>query len=100
MSVSYAAYAGTVPSAIARCKRILKAAGFPWWEVKGRYTPFDNQQIHTPGIRVRRVGYSTNVAVQVNVERGDHGLVEALAVSTLRDAGLPFDDRGWLACSE
>lgn len=81
---------------------MLLAAGFPWSVTTGRYQPYCNTQRTTFGVRVTRIGISESVSV--NVWGGEHHprdttrLMEALAIATLREAGMPFDDRGWLAC--
>jgi hypothetical protein len=95
-------YLGEHTSAIARAKKVLLAAGFPWSTKKGRYQPFFNTQVVTPGVTITRVGYSDTVAVHVRegrvLNREDRRWIEVLAIATLREAGLPFDDRGWLEC--
>lgn len=97
-------YKGEFTSAIARAKKILIAAGFPWSTTTGRYLPFAGTQTTTRGVRVARVGCSDTVAVHVygytftGANEAERKLVNALAIATLREAGLPFDDRGWLAC--
>lgn len=99
-------YKGEVKSAIARAKRVLLAAGFPWSKTTGRYHPFASTQKTTHGVKVTRVGCSNEVALHVRWRdyesgteaRSERHLIEALAVATLREAGLPFDDRGWLKC--
>jgi len=97
-------YPGTWKSGIARCKKVLLAAGFVWSTTTGRYTPFNNQQKTTRGVRVTRVGCSKTVAVHARGyefrPRDDARWVEALAIATLREAGLPMDDRGWMECAE
>lgn len=95
-------YAGEYQSAIARAKKVLLAAGFAWSTSTGRYHPFANTKVTTPGVRVTRIGCSDAVAVHAYAsgygERESRRWTEALAIATLRDAGLPFDDRGWLEC--
>ncbi len=98
-------YEGEYQSAIARAKRILLAAGFPWAVKRGRYTPFFNQQTVSRGVKVTRIGVSETIALHASgywsAATGDRDTsrwVHALAVATLREAGMPFDDRGWLAC--
>lgn len=101
-------YPGEYKSAIAKAKKILVAAGFPWSVTTGRYQPYGNTQVTTRGIRVTRVGYSSTVALHSygytgsfsSALDGERRLIEALAIATLREAGMPFDDRGWLACGE
>lgn len=96
-------YPGQYLSAIARAKKVLLKAGFPWSKTVGRYSPFGGQRV-SRGVRVQRIGLSETVAVHVygysyyRSEDEEGRLVHALAIATLRDAGMPFDDRGWLAC--
>ena len=90
-------------SAIARSKRVLLAAGFPWSVITGRYSAYGNTQKVTTGIHVWRVGVSKTVSVNwrgeiFSTDFDSRTLRVALAVSALRDAGLPYDDRGWLEC--
>lgn len=102
------AYPGTYQAAIARAKRVLIAAGFPWSKTSGRYSPFTNEQVTTLGMRVTRIGCSTSVSVSVHgwsrlpftseLKERMH-FMQKWAVITLREAGLPFDDRGWLECA-
>lgn len=98
-------YPGEYRSAIARAKKVLVAAGFPWSTITGRYTPFNNTQKVTAGVTVRRIGCSETVSLHTRDRdlytaeaSEDRRLMQALAIMTLREAGLPFDDRGWLAC--
>lgn len=98
-------YAGAYQSAIARAKKILIAAGFPWSVTSGRYSPFFNEQTTSAGVRVTRMGCSETITIHVHdpitpAVREDRRLINALAIATLRDAGMPFDDRGWLACGK
>lgn len=104
MNDTVAKYDGSCQACIARCKKVLKAAGFAWGTIKGRYSPFDNQQRVTKGIRAHRVGCSNNVAVGAIGYTHSDGyeearMMETLAIVTLRDAGLPIDDRGWIVCA-
>lgn len=89
-------------SGIAKAKRILVNAGFPWSVTTGRYSPFGGTQKTTPGIRVTRIGCSESISVSAwgmtRRNRDASNWMEALAIATLRQAGMPFDDRGWLAC--
>lgn len=87
-------------SGIARAKKILIAAGFPWSVTSGRYSPFAQTQTTTRGVRVTRVGRSGTISVHVYREenRDTWRWMNALAVATLQDAGMPFDERGWLTC--
>lgn len=86
-------------SAIAKAKRILTRAGFPWGRIEGRYTPFDNQQRVVPGIFVSRVGCSGTIALAWRGERPPGPVrAERVAIDVLRAANMPFDDRGFLAC--
>lgn len=103
--MSMHSYTGDYRSAIARAKKVLVAAGFPWSVKKGRYTPYFNQQTVSKGVKVTRIGCSESIAIHVSgywtASEGDRSTnrwIEALAIATLREAGLPFDDRGWLAC--
>lgn len=105
VDMSQHSYEGTYQSAIARAKKVLTAAGFPWSVTTGRYHPFASTKRSTDGVKVSRVGCSETIALHVRVERwahvadfSGHHLIEGLAIATLREAGLPFDDRGWLAC--
>lgn len=94
-------YAGEYRSGIARAKKILLAAGFPWSKTTGRYAFFDSTQRTADGVRVTRVGCSNTIATYVINKYGswdESRLIEMLAIATLREAGLPFDDRGWLEC--
>lgn len=101
-------YAGQFRSGIIRAKKILLAAGFPWSVTTGRYYPYGNEQRTSAGVRVQRIGCSSTISV--NVYDGvrhygpsaseDRRWMLALAVQALRDAGLPFDDRGWLECED
>lgn len=98
-------YAGEYRSAIARAKRILLAAGFQWSVTTGRYQPFANTQVTTRGVRVTRVGCSDTVALHIwgdtltsDAARQRRREMMASALETLRAAGMPFDDRGWLEC--
>lgn len=100
-------YAGEFKSAINRAKKVLVAAGFPWSVTSGRYQPFFNEQKTSDGVRVTRVGCSETIAIHIHdgnkmgeAARADRRLMEALAIATLREAGMPFDDRGWLACGK
>lgn len=100
-------YAGTWKSAIARAKKVLVAAGFPWSVTAGRYTPFFNRQTTTKGVRVTRVGCSDTVSMSVwgyvhSTSEADREIVrwmQALAIQAMREAGLPVDDRGWIDCA-
>ncbi len=96
-------YQGDYKSAIARAKRILLAAGFPWSKTTGRYSPFADTKRTSHGVRVTRVGCSTTIALHAYLgryaERGHTKLIEACAIATLREGGLPFDDRGFLDCT-
>ena len=96
-------YVGHFRSAIARAKRALLKAGIPWSVTTGRYTPFDSQQVTTYGVRVWRVGCSTNISASVHggshKPREEIHALAAKARDVLRAAGLPFDDRGWLHCT-
>ncbi len=90
---------------------LVFVAGFvsDWvWAAYIAYTaerrPFDNQQRVTKGIRAHRVGCSNNVAVGAIGYTHSDGyeearMMETLAIVTLRDAGLPIDDRGWIVCA-
>lgn len=94
-------YAGEYRSAIARAKRVLAKAGIPWSVTTGRYQPFFNPQKTTKGVRVTRIGVSETVHMSAwgfthSVEESRD--LERRALEALRTAGLPFDDRGWLAC--
>jgi len=98
-------YPGDYRSAIARAKKVLTKAGFPWSTTTGRYAPYGSEQVTTDGVRVSRVGVSETVALHVHSAgwlsggaKEEYRLINALAIATLREAGLPFDDRGWLAC--
>ena len=99
-------YPGEFKSAIAKAKKILVAAGFPWSVTTGRYQPYFNEQVTTRGVRVSRVGCSESIALHVygythdisEERKQERRMMEALAIATLREAGMPFDDRGWLAC--
>lgn len=98
-------YAGEYLSAIARAKKILTAAGFPWSRSTGRYSAFGGTKKTTDGVRVVRVGCSETVCLHVYqrydyspTHREEYRWIDALAIATLRDAGMSFDDRGWLAC--
>lgn len=100
-------YAGLFRSGIVRAKKVLIAAGFPWSTTTGRYHPFANEQRTTNGVKVTRVGCSGTIAIHVHSHAWTHGntgaredicWIQALAIATLREAGMPFDDRGWLEC--
>lgn len=90
-------YAGNYKSGIVRAKKILITAGFPWSKTTGRYHPFANTQTTSNGVRVTRVGCSGTIALHVRAIV-DAKLIETLAIVALRDAGLNFDERGWLDC--
>lgn len=98
-------YSGNFKSGIVRAKKALIAAGFPWSVTTGRYHPFANEQRTTSGVRVTRLGCSGTITISVydgnrmgSEARDTRRWVEALAIATLREAGMPFDDRGWLEC--
>lgn len=97
-------YAGDYKSAIARAKRVLLKAGFAWSHTTGHYTPFDNTQKTTDGVKVTRIGVSETIALHVQSKRFTDAARDAArdlaqrALEALRAAGMPFDDRGWLAC--
>jgi hypothetical protein len=102
-----AIYPGSYKSAIARAKKVLLAAGFPWSVIKGRYSPYYNTQTVTSGIVVKRVGFSKKISVHFRDSRAAYSesvfqeglLIKALAIATLREAGLPFQDNGFLECN-
>lgn len=105
-----ALYQGSYTSAIARARRIILAAGMSWAKKHGRYEPFCNHQTWTPGVRVTRIGVSDAVSLSVvlrasgqeyggDAERRERLEIEARALAILREAGLPFDHRGWLECA-
>jgi hypothetical protein len=92
-------------SAIAKAKKILVAAGIPWSKSTGRYSPFSQTKITTHGVKVHRIGCSDSIALHVyngertsEAARNERRELEAKAIQILRDAGMPFDDRGWLHC--
>lgn len=95
-------YAGEYRSAIARAKRVLVKAGFAWSRILGRYP---NQKV-IPGVVVHRVGVSDTVMLHIRdvdhaytaEKRAARRELELRALKTLREAGLPFDDRGMLEC--
>lgn len=95
-------YDGEYTSALARCRRVLKKAGLPLYKCEGRYEPFGAEQKRTPGVWVGRVGVSSSIAIHAWLGRypaeGAVRELEARALTVLREAGLPFDDRGWLEC--
>lgn len=95
-------YPGEYRSAIARARRILLKAGFSWSQTKGRYSPYGGTQYTTKGLRVTRVGCSDAVALHVwgdnYAKREERRELLAGALQVLREAGMPFDDRGWLEC--
>lgn len=97
-------FQGEVASALARCRRTLKAAGFELSQKIGRYHPFESTQTLTHGVRVTRVGCSSTIALHGHLGRyaksEDIRALEARALEALRAAGLPFDDRGWLECHD
>lgn len=100
-------YAGEFQSAINRAKKTLINAGFSWSVTSGRYQPFFNEQTTSNGIRVTRIGCSETIAIHIHdgnkmgeAARDNRCMMEALAIACLRDAGMPFDDRGWLACGK
>ncbi len=102
-----AKYRGDYRSAIARSKKALIAAGFPWSVTTGRYTPYNNQQKTSHGVRVTRIGCSSTVAIHVydgnsisEPARERRRWIEALAIQTMCEAGLPVDHRGWIDCAE
>lgn len=92
-------YEGSVKSALSRARKILRAAGFPMGKVVGRYHPFMRTQTIEEGITVHRVGCSRNVAVGAYTTSHMRHPREREAIETLRNAGMPFDEKGWLACS-
>lgn len=96
-------YKGEFNSAIARAKKILLAAGFPWSKTIGRYSAFSDTRYTTVGVKVARIGCSETIAIHTHAsrygfDREGTRLIQACAIATLREAGMPFDDRGWLAC--
>ena len=95
-------YEGTYQAAIARAKRTLIKASFEWSVTRGRYHPFANTQTTTQGVRVTRVGCSSTIALHAwgytYEPREVSQALETKAIETLRAAGLPFDDRGYLEC--
>lgn len=98
MSTDY--YVGEVASALARCRRVLKRAGIPLYTISGRYRPLGPAQKQTPGVKVSRVGLGRNIALHAwlgsaaPIEKVKD--LESRAIAVLREAGLPFDGRGWL----
>ena len=100
-------YKGTYRSAINRCKKVLTAAGFPWSVTTGRYSPYNNQQKTSFGVRVQRVGCSNTVSLHVyddlmldnEEKRNTRRLILALATQTLREAGIPIQDNTFIDCS-
>ena len=99
-------YRGSVRSALARCRRELVKAGFTLGKVHGRYEPFGTRREVTEGPNVSRVGCSDSIAL-IWVKRGEtrsdlmlsNEMMHHARVA-LRKAGLPFDTRGWLNCTE
>ena len=95
-------YQGEYRSAIAKAKRILLAAGFTLSKTTGRYHPFARTQKTTHGVKVTRIGCSETISMYMHMgEHYDRDVMRsetALALKALRDGGMPFDDRGWLAC--
>lgn len=101
-------YNGSYKSALVRARRVLGKAGFPLSRTTGRYTPYNNEQVTTDGVSVTRLGLSSTITLHVTTwasrhietaaQREERKLVLALAIQTLREAGLAFDERGWLDC--
>lgn len=88
-------------SAIAKAKRVLQAAGVPWSSVTGRYAPYGSTKHWTHGVRVSRIGCSETIALHTyphSQPRDETRALKEQALTALRAAGMPFDDRGWLAC--
>lgn len=100
-------YKGEVRSALRRCRKVLRSAGIALSKTSGRYEPFCNKQIITRGIVITRIGVSATIAVSARLGRPRFGgnaelretrQMESEALTALRAAGLPFDERGWMEC--
>lgn len=97
-------YWGEVPSALARCRKLLKAAGIPLYKIEGRYQYFGPAQKRTPGVQVHRVGCSSTIALHswlgAHAKRDETRALEQRALAVLRAGGMQFDERGWLECCD
>lgn len=111
-------FQGTVRSALAKARRVLKASGLPLGKIEGRYATFGKSQRITPGWRVHRVGVSNHVSLYWLGATHDRKRPSAVPViELLAAAGLPIatEDRvvrrversgtyfdqlpaGWFAC--
>lgn len=92
-------YMGSYQSALARSRRILKAAGFPIRKVTGRYHPFvQGTQKITHGVNVFRIGCSDTIAIITYGAEWEGAEAQAKIVEALRGGGMPFDDKGNLYC--
>ena len=100
-------FPGTVKSGLARIRRELKKLNYPLGKVEGRYHPFGPRQRITPGLEAHRVGCSRSIAIsftrdheihESDAQREERKAITRSAWATLRAAGLPIDDKGWMDC--
>lgn len=95
-------YPGQVSSALKRVRKILRDAGYSLGKVTGPYSPFGNTQTSHEGPNASRVGCSRWISLHWTHsspycrKKRSQWMPEILAL--LREAGLPFDDKGWLEC--
>jgi hypothetical protein len=91
-----------VRSALRRVRSVLKKHGFTLGKVLGRYAPFGTAQQIIEGWNVSRVGCGKNVSLhhtgKGHVNPRNPGNTLADVVRIMRESGLPYDDRGLMAC--